>query len=261
MDEAHCIVQFGVGTSTSWIDVLSDGTTKQERVLGNDGETAPDCLQTEFAEISPINFDLPFAHLHSPEQGLGDRTLASTGSADDADFLSWLDIESEPFQNQGEVWSVSKLDIVERDSAGGRPGFIGSGIVRKIVSRFGLEFSIVLYSLDTVLLVSTGDCQESLTIFCWHSTQRGTSSEKTVDQSILLEERVRNKLDSEAITNVRATPNWAGFTVSRDKAPYSPTPCKISGIIKRDMVTLTKTMTADEHSSRAASHAPSESYY
>ena len=113
MDEAHCIVQFGVVTSTSWIDVLSDGTTKQERVLGDDGKTAPDCLQTEVAEIPSINLDLSFTHLHSPEECLGNRTFASTGSADDADLLSWLDTESEPFQNQGEVWSVSKLDIVK----------------------------------------------------------------------------------------------------------------------------------------------------
>lgn len=224
MDKTHGIVQFGVGTSTSRIDVLSDGTTKQERVLGDDGETAPHCLQTEFAEIPSINFDLSFTHLHSPEECLGNRTLASTGSANDADLLSWLDIESEPFQNQGEVWSVSKLDIVERDSAGGRPGFIGFGIVRKIVSRFGLEFSIVLYSLYTVLPLSPSDCQVSLTILCWHNTQRGTRLEKTVNQSMLLEVVIWNELDSEAITNDKATPNWAGFTVSRDNAPYSPTP-------------------------------------
>jgi len=166
MDEAHCIVQFGVGTSTSRIDVLSDRTTEQKGVLGDDGKTAPDCLQTELAEISSINLDLSFTHLHSPKECLGNRTLTSTGSADDADLLSWLDIESEPFQNQGEVWSVSKLDIIERDSAGGRPGFIEFGIVREIVSRFGLEFSIVLYSLYTVLPLSPSDCQVSLTILC-----------------------------------------------------------------------------------------------
>lgn len=224
MDETHCIVQFGVGTSTSRIDVLSDGTTKQKRVLGDDGETTSDRFETKISQISSIDFDLAFTHLNSPEEGLGNRTLASTGSTDDTDLLSWLDIESESLQDQREIGAVSKLNVVERHCAGCRPGFIRLWIIGKVVGRFGLELSVVLYSLYTVLPLSPSDCQVSLTILCWHNTQRGTRSEKTVNQSMLTEVVMWNELDSEAITNDKATPNWAGFTVSRDNAPYSPTP-------------------------------------
>jgi hypothetical protein len=166
MDKTHRIIQLGIGTRTGWIDVFPHSTTKQEGILGNDGETAPDGLETKISKIPSIDFDLPFTQLDRPEEGLRDRAFASTGSTNDTDLLPWPDIECETLQNQREVRAVAKLDIVERHSSSGRPGLIRFWIVGKVVGRFGFELSVVLNAFHTVLLVSLARLGVTLTILC-----------------------------------------------------------------------------------------------
>ncbi len=61
-----------------------------------------------------------------PEEDVEQRTLAGTGSSDDSDLFPRFCVEGKVAQGQGQVFSVSEVDVLELDDAFRRP-VVGGG--------------------------------------------------------------------------------------------------------------------------------------
>ena len=122
LDILECVPQFVVGVGAEGIEVLSHSALEDEGRLRNDGEGGSESGETDSGSGGVVEEDGGGAiALGETEEGVEERSLACSSSADHSDLHFGLNVEVEILKYGFEVVSVSESGILESNGSFGWP--------------------------------------------------------------------------------------------------------------------------------------------
>jgi len=100
-----------------WVDVESEGTSEESWVLRNSGNLLSQVLKLDLLDIDTVNPDGSSLDLKDSQQSETKSRFTSTGSTNNTDLETVIDIEVQSLKNLIESWSVPELDALQGNLA------------------------------------------------------------------------------------------------------------------------------------------------
>ena len=142
---------FRVRVETEGIQIRSDRTGEQNRILWDHRDAASNIFQTNRFDIDTIDENLAMNKDAHTEQSLCQGALASTGSAHNTNLLSRFDNTGEMVENHWTelLMSMGHGNVFENDSSVVRPMYRGSvHDWRSRRHRFLVKFTVLENTFD-----------------------------------------------------------------------------------------------------------------
>jgi len=111
------IVNLFVAVIFFWVDVESEGTSEESWVLRNSGNLLSQVLKLDLLDIDTVNPDGSSLDLKDSQQSETKSRFTSTGSTNNTDLETVIDIEVQSLKNLIESWSVPELDALQGNLA------------------------------------------------------------------------------------------------------------------------------------------------
>lgn len=113
---------FGSGTHPSErIQVQTERSGKEDRVLRNDCELLPKIMKTHVGYVKTVDEDLALRRFNQSEQSQSQGGLSCSGTTDDSDFFSRLHGSGDVFDDKIEPVAISSSIVVEENLTVWRP--------------------------------------------------------------------------------------------------------------------------------------------
>ena len=103
------------------IQVEPDIPREEDWILGDDGETRPQLVETQFGNVVPVDRDLATRSFHDAKEGQGEAALPRAGPPADAHLLPGADVHVDSLEDEVEAGPVSSREVLERDGPVLRP--------------------------------------------------------------------------------------------------------------------------------------------
>ena len=100
VDPLQSIEEFSICVLVECVKVRANGAGEEDRILGNNSQTTPQVVQSDFGDIDPIDDNTAFACFEEAEQGQCKGRFPSTRPSDDSHSLILLGSKRQAFENR-----------------------------------------------------------------------------------------------------------------------------------------------------------------
>ena len=121
MRSLETIIEDVVGLGAEWIDVGSQCSGEEQRILRDNGHFGSQVIQANLRYVDPVNDDGATGQLTHSEKRNHDGGLARTRPAHDTNFFGGTDRQRKALEYIGQLLAILHPHIIEANSPFGGP--------------------------------------------------------------------------------------------------------------------------------------------